>query len=161
MRLPLARARRLIGRTRQPAGGTADGALGQGLVRALEANEGFRRDGRVSGIFHPGRISFREISPEDSLHIVIQGDRVSAHVDEVSPLKAEPDGEVGYSWTRVIAHNLSGCAADVGRRLRGRHGEQRCSLGCEIVWVDDQIADLATDLQQGNPLEGLRPKPCA
>jgi len=112
-------------------------------------------------MFHPGRISFREISPEDSLHIIIDGNRVSAHVDEVSPLKEELGGAVGYSWTRVVAHNLSGCFADLGRRLHGRHGDQRCSLGCEIVWVDDdQIADLAADLQQGGSPEALRPRKC-
>lgn len=121
-----------------------------GLIRALEAGGRFRRDGRISGIFHPGRISYREVSARDSLHIVIDGSRVSSHLDEVSPLKCGPDGAWSYSWPRVLAHNLSGCAADVGRRLRGLHGQQRCNLGCEMVWVDDdQIAELASEVEDG------------
>ncbi len=33
--------------------------------------------------------------------------------------------------------------ADLGRRLRGVHGQERCNLECEAVWVDDEgIADL-------------------
>lgn len=93
-------------------------------------------------IFHPGRVSFREISPLDSLHIIFDKGQVSAHVDEVNPLRLGPNGDAGYSWGRVVAHNLSGMAADLGRRLRGRHGEQRCNLGCEMRWVDeDQISE--------------------
>lgn len=115
-----------------------------GLIRTLEASDRFRRDGPIGGIFHPGRISFRELSPRDSLHIIIDGSRVSAHVDEVCPLRCGTEGATGYSAVRVLAHNLSGLAADAGRRLRGLHGSQRCNLGCEMVWVDDddKIADL-------------------
>lgn len=117
------------------------------LIRALEASGRFRRDGRISGIFHPGRISFREASARNSLHIVIDGAQVSAHVDEVCPMKCGPDGSWSYSWPRVIAHNLSGVKADVGRRLRGLHGQQRCNLGCEMVWVeDDEIAEIAAQV---------------
>ena len=119
----------------------------EGLIRTLDASSRFRRDGRISGIFHPGSISYRELSPRESLHIIIDGGRVSAHVDDVCPLRCRPDGSVRFSWGLVIAHNLSGLVSDLGRRVRGKHGQQRCNLGCEMVWVDDDssIADLIAD----------------
>lgn len=124
----------------------------QRLVRCLEENTHFRRDGRIGRIFHPGRISFREVKARDSLHIVIDKGRVSAHVDEVCPIRICPDGTASYGWRLVIAHNLSGMAADLGRRLRGRHGEQRCTLGCEMTWVDeDQVTDQVAARSKAQP----------
>jgi hypothetical protein len=111
------------------------------LERALEADERFRRDTALGRIYHPGRISFREISPTDSLHVVIRGDKVSAHVDEVSPLVVRPDGSFRYAWGRVVAHNLLVLVGSVTRRLRGQHGEQRCDLRCQVEWVDDEVAE--------------------
>lgn len=129
------------------------------LIRSLEASERFRRDGRLGGIFHPGRVSYRELSPRDSLHIIVDGNRVSAHVDEVCPLRRGRGGVVRYSWLRVVAHNLSGAVADIGRRLHGVHGEQRCNLGCEVVWVDDQISGFAADLEAtSSSAPGARPE---
>ena len=129
-----------------------------GLIRTLDASERFRRDGALGGIFHPGRISYRELTPEDSLHIIIDGTHVSAHVDEVCPLRCTTEGVSGYSAVLVLAHNLVGFLADLGRRLGGLHGEQRCNLGCEIVWVDEAgIAELATDVREGR--KGARPEP--
>ena len=110
------------------------------LLTALESNPQFRRDSLLGGIFHLGRISYREISPVDSLHVVIRGDRVSAHVDEVSPLVVRADGTTRYAWGRVVAHNLAVLVADVSRRIRGLHGRQRCNLRCEAVDVDDVAA---------------------
>lgn len=122
------------------------------LIRSLERNDRFRRDGRLGGIFHPGRISFRELSPRDSLHIIIDGNRVSAHVDEVCPVRCRTEQASGYSAPLVLAHNLAGMLADVGRRLRGLHGSQRCNLGCEMVWVDDDdaIAEIAGSVHRGS-----------
>ena len=110
------------------------------LFRALERSDRFRRDTRLGGIFHTGKISFRELTPTDSLHIVIDGSRVSAHVDEISPLDFCEDGTVRYSLGRVLAHNLSVARGDVLRRLQGTHGRQRCNMACEVVWVDDDEA---------------------
>lgn len=135
----------------QRASGTNDeeGAVTLSLIRALEANDRFRRDSRIGSIFHPGRISFRELSPTDSVHIIIDGNQVSAHVDEVCPLRCRPGGVPGYSLVLVLAHNLSGLIADLGRRLHGLHGQQRCNLGCEVVWVDDdEVAVLGTDVDE-------------
>lgn len=107
------------------------------LIATLEASGRFRRDTAVGGILHPGKISFREVTPTDSMHVLIDGNSVSAHIDQVSPLKCGPDGRWRYAWFPVISHNVKGMLADFGRRIRGRHGEQRCDLDCEIVWVDD------------------------
>ncbi|MDP8987288.1 MAG: hypothetical protein M3N11_02955 [Actinomycetota bacterium] len=111
------------------------------LIGALETSDRFHRDTTPGRIFHPRKISFREISAVDSLHIVIDGNRVSAHVDEISPLRRRPDGSIGYSPWRILAHNLSGACADVARFLRGQHGAQRCNLECEVVWIDDDPAN--------------------
>jgi len=56
------------------------------------------------------------------LHILIDGNHVSAHIDEVSPLKCSPDGSARYAWGPVLVHNVAGLFADLGRRIRGRHG---------------------------------------
>jgi hypothetical protein len=83
--------------------------------------------------------------PTDAVHISIDGTHVSAHVDDVSPVKAGSDGRARYSWPRVVVHNLFGIAGDVARRLRGRHGQQRCCLDCEVVWVDEDTVDVVCE----------------
>jgi len=116
-----------------------EGAAAEALVEALEASSRFRRDGRLGRIFHPGKVSYRELSAANSLHvIIIGGGRLSAHVDDVCPLRLAPDGSARYSWLPVFRHNISGFLADLGRRLHGHHGEERCNLVCEAVWVDDE-----------------------
>lgn len=127
------------------------------LIGALDASDRFRRDTGLGNMFHRGKISYRELSPEDSLHIIIDGSRVSAHVDEISPLQRRPDGSVRYSALRVLAHNVSGACADVARRLRGVHGQQRCNLECEAVWVDDGPAGPMSP----NEDHGSRSDPCS
>jgi hypothetical protein len=114
-----------------------DGMATCDLLKALEANPRFRRDSLLGGIFHLGRISYREVSPTDSLHIVVVGDQVSAHVDEISPLRVQADGSTRYAWGRVLAHNVLVVIGDAARRLRGQHGDQRCNLHCQVEWVDD------------------------
>ena len=107
------------------------------LLKSLEANSRFRRDTVLGGIFHPGKLSYREISPTDSLHILIDGTQVSAHVDEISPLRVRPDGSTRYAWGRVLAHNLLVVTGDAARRVRGLRNAQRCTLQCEGAWFDD------------------------
>lgn len=111
------------------------------LIKALEANPAFRRDSLLGGIFHLGKISYRETSPTDSVHIVIDGDQVSAHIDEVSPLRVQSDGTSKYAWGRVLTHNLLVVLEDAARRLRGLHGQQRCTLRCQMEWIDDDQAN--------------------
>ena len=109
-----------------------------GLIRALEASGKFCRDTRLGGLFHPGEISFRESAPTNSLHVTIVGNRVRAHVDEVSPLDCESGGARRYSPRRVLIHNLAVLVEDLGRRVRGLRGQERCTLECEAVWFDDE-----------------------
>ncbi len=123
-----------------PVAPAEDQVAAYDLITALEADPRFRRDSLLGGIFHLGRISFREVSPVDSLHVVIRGERVSAHVDDVSPLVIRADGTTRYAWGRVVSHNLAVLVADVSRRIRGLAGDQRCNLRCEAVHVEDDAA---------------------
>lgn len=108
------------------------------LIKALEANTTFRRDSFWGGILHPGKVSYREVSATESLHILIDRDgNVSAHVDDVSPLRRRSDGSCKYAWGRVVAHNVLVVIEDAARRARGIHGVQRCTLRCEVEWYDD------------------------
>ena len=124
---------------------TTLGADPLALARALEASGRFRRDTGLGGIFHRGKLSYRELCDKDSLHVLIDGRRVSAHVDRVSPLSCRPDGSARYSLGRVLVHNLTGMAADLARLARWRPGRQRCNLDCEVVWVDDDSAVALVD----------------
>jgi len=120
-----------------PVAGDDGAATPIELLKALDANPAFRRDSFLGGIFHLGKISYRETSPVDSVHIVIDGNRVSAHVDDISPLRMRADGSSRYAWGRVLAHNLLVVMSDAGRRVRGLHGRQRCQLRCEVESFDD------------------------
>jgi hypothetical protein len=42
------------------------------------------------------------VSAVDSLHVIIDGNRVSAHVDDISPLRRRRDGSIGYSLPRIL-----------------------------------------------------------
>jgi hypothetical protein len=119
------------------------------LIGALASTDRFHRDTGLGNILHPGKISFREVSAVDSLHVIIDGNRVSAHVDDISPLRRRRDGSIGYSLPRILAHNVTGVLADVNRILRGAQGEHRCNLDCEVVWVDDD-----------HPADSAVPHPC-
>ena len=81
------------------------------LLRHLDVSGQFHRDGRVGRIYHRGQVSLRENVPTDSLHISVDGNRVSAHIDAVSPLTADSSGRSRYSATRTVAHNLAGDGA--------------------------------------------------
>ena len=146
-----------------PKTSTDECAATDRLVKALEEDGRFRKDGFLSGMFHPGRISFRELSPRDSLHITIHDGHVSAHVDEVCPIRCDPGGVAKYTWGLVLAHNFAGVRADVKRRIRGVHGQQRCNLGCEVVWVDgdNSIDDLVAGVACDRPTGTSDGCPCA
>lgn len=105
--------------------------------KAIEQSQRFHSDTVMGRILHWGKESYREVSPVDAVHITVFGNRLSAHVDDVSPVKQCADGRTRYSWARVLVHNLFAIASDLGRRLGGRRGKQRCNLDCELVWVDD------------------------
>jgi hypothetical protein len=110
------------------------------LRRAIEQSQRFHSDTMLGRLLHRGTASYRELSPVDAVHITIAGNRISAHVDDVSPVKQCADGKTRYSWARVLAHNVFVIGNNLARRLRGGHGNHRCDLACELVWVDEDGA---------------------
>ncbi len=116
------------------------------LVAALESTGRFRRDTGLGAIFHRGRISLRELSSTDSLHVVVDGDAVSAHVDRVSLLKRRRDGSARYTLARVVAHNVAGAHADLVRLLLRRSRRQVAVVDLEVLdsrAPHDHLAELA------------------
>jgi NRPS condensation-like uncharacterized protein len=103
-----------------------------GLFHHLEKTRRFHRDRGLGRLFHAGAVSLRENVRTNSLHITIEGNRVAAHVDRVSPFGSKQE-RARYSLARVALHNLSGAAYDLGRLVRGRQGDHRCELDCEIT----------------------------
>jgi NRPS condensation-like uncharacterized protein len=109
------------------------------LLAHLDLSGHFHRDGRIGRVFHRGMVSLRENVETESLHVAIDGNRVSAHVDEASPLDVRSDRSSGYSVRRALVHNLAGMAQDVMSLLRGRQGDHRCVLNCE--WASRESLD--------------------
>ncbi len=106
------------------------------LLRHLEESNRFHRDAGFGRIYHAGSVSLRENVAHNSLHIIVEGNRIAAHVDLVSPLGLQ-DGPSRYSLRRAMAHNLVGMVQDVLFLVRGRHGDHRCELDCE--WVPGKV----------------------
>lgn len=112
------------------------------LFSQLEASGRFHRDSAIGRVFHPGTVSYREITTTDSLHLAVRPDnRVSVHVDRYSPLIVR-SGRCRYSLLRALAHNLAVAAERCGRlvlgRRRRRDYQPTCHLDCEISWVPDE-----------------------
>ncbi len=105
------------------------------LLRHLHESGRFHRDGRLGRVFHPGMVSLRENVEADSLHISVDGNHLSAHVDAVSPLVADGDGPSRYSLRQAAMHNVHGMAQDFLWLVRGRQGDHSCVLDCE--WISD------------------------
>jgi len=103
------------------------------LLRHLDASGRFHRDGRLGRIYHPGTVSLRENVATDSLHVSVDGNHLSAHVDGISPLAAQSPGPSRYAVHRVLLHNVYGAAQDLVWVLRGRQGDHSCVLDCE--WI--------------------------
>jgi NRPS condensation-like uncharacterized protein len=104
------------------------------FLRRLVAHGRFHRDGGLGRIYHPGSVSLRENAPNDSLHIVVHEDHISAHVDRVSPLDDRPAERTRYRIGRAALHNVVGAGHDLVRLLRGRKGDHRSHLDCEWIW---------------------------
>lgn len=107
------------------------------LFRRIERSGRFHRDRRLGRVYHAGALSLREQVANNSLHVSIDGNRVSAHVDRVSPLGLRAEKAPRYSLGRIALHNVSGIASDAGRVLRGRQGDHRCELDCEWMPAAD------------------------
>ncbi len=107
------------------------------LFSQLDATGLFHRDTPVGRIFHPGTISYREISAGDSVHITVSsGNRVAVHVDSLSPLVLR-ERACRYSIVRAVGHNVVHAVEAVVRLCRRRRGEHRCQLDCEVAVAED------------------------
>ncbi|HEX2046594.1 MAG TPA: hypothetical protein VHF27_02450 [Acidimicrobiales bacterium] len=104
------------------------------FLHGLVSSGRFHRDSGLGRIYHPRSVSLRENAPSDSLHIVVSGDHISAHVDRVSPLDGQPDQPARYSFRQAAVHNVVGAAQDLVRLLRGRMGDHRSHLDCVWEW---------------------------
>jgi len=103
------------------------------VFRTLDESGRFHRDTRVGRLFHPGKVTFREIRPTDSVHITLADDnRFSVHVDRVSPLSTG-SGRSRYSLSRAVGHNFVHAGEAFARCLRRSGGKQRCHLDCGVV----------------------------
>lgn len=104
------------------------------LFADLVATGRFCRDTRLGGLFHRGDVSLREVSDGDSLHLCVDGARVTAHVDHFSPVAGScPDGRCRYSVRAVLSHLVAHLRAQVRQLLCGARGRHRCNLECEVV----------------------------
>ncbi|MGH9280319.1 MAG: hypothetical protein ACRD12_19745 [Acidimicrobiales bacterium] len=109
-----------------------------GLLQGLDGHAQFHRDNALGRIFHPGTRSYRQRSALDSVHLAVHPDnRVSVHVDRVSPLVVRTGRRCRYSVVRALVHNVVAAAEAVGHLAGRRWGRQRCELDCKIVWVPD------------------------
>lgn len=122
-----------------------------GFLRGLDGDGRFYRDKGIGRLLHPGTVSYREAVPENSLHILVDGDRISAHIDRFSPVGRAGDGSGAYPLWRVVVHNACAIAKELLRLLGGKRGDGRCEPSCQWVGVDDDIvAKLVGDGAQGN-----------
>ena len=80
--------------------------------------------------FTAAMVSLRENVETESLHVAIDGNRVSAHVDEASPLDVRSDRSSGYSMRRALVHNLAGHGP--GRRVAAARPPGRPPLRAEL-----------------------------
>jgi len=113
------------------------------LFTELDADGRFHRDSLLGRLFHLGAVSsYREVSATDSVHVsVLPGNRVSVHIDRVSPLVVRVGQRCRYSVARAVVHNVVHLGECLGRLLRRERGRHACHLDCEIVWVPDSELD--------------------
>jgi hypothetical protein len=63
------------------------------LLRHLDAGGHCHRDSRVGRMYHTGMVSLREDVPTNSLHVSVDDNRMTAHVDEAEAV-ARPSNPV-------------------------------------------------------------------
>ena len=103
------------------------------LFTELDGRGRFHRDTPLGRIFHPGTVSYREITTNDSLHITVSPEnRVAVHVDRLSPLAVRPGRPCRYSFLRAVVHNVVHVAEAIVLLCR-RPLQHRCVLECEVV----------------------------
>lgn len=110
------------------------------FLRDLDTSGRFHRDNAVGRVFHPGAISYREGTAENSLHIVWERGRILAHVDRYSPIRYTREGAARYAFWRVAVHNVAGAVTDLMALPRGgQHSGDRCPTAGERIEVDDEL----------------------
>ena len=110
-----------------------------GVFHGLDGDGRFYRDNGIGRLLHPGMISYREAVPENSLHVLVDGDRVTAHIDRFSPVGRTVDGSGAYPLWRVVVHNACAICKEVVRLAGGKMGDGRCEPSCQWVQVDDAL----------------------
>jgi len=124
-----------------------------GLFQNLATDGRFRRDSWWGRVLHPRTVSYREARATDSVHLVVNDDKVSVHIDRFSPLAVQG----GTSWRRyaplrMLVHALVDVGGEASNLVRGRH-QHLHDLTCERVWVDDDAvsddAELGHDVTEG------------
>ncbi len=117
----------------------------------------FRRDSWWGRVLHPRTVSYREARATDSLHLVVNGDKVSVHLDRFSPLAVQGSGtRRRYAPVRMVAHAVVDVAGEAVGLLRG-HRHHPHELTCERVWVDDDADDDGSGADDGH---GDHDAPC-
>lgn len=125
--------------------------LSIGPLHDLEASGRFVRDSSWGRILHPGKgkISYRQAVATNSLHVVIDGHRVSAHIDSRSPLALADSRarqplvrRARYSLRRTVTHTLASVADAVRALTSGQRTASHGHFYCERVEVTsgDEVA---------------------
>lgn len=105
-----------------------------GLIGSLQQTGSFCRDSLLGRLLHRGTVSVRENTAEESLHITLSGNRLSAHIDRHSPLVEEHASWIArYSVPRAIVHTLAHLVEAVRRLGARRPGSHRVELECQKV----------------------------
>ena len=103
------------------------------LFTEVDGGGRFDRDTALGRIFHPGTVSYRGTTTNDSLHITVSPEnRVAVHVDRLSPLAVRPGRPCRYSFLRAVVHNVVHVAEAIVLLCR-RPLQHRCVLECEVV----------------------------
>lgn len=125
-----------------PAANPAGADPGPRLFANLDAGGRFVRDTAVGGFLHRRAVSYRERQAFDGVHLCVEGNRVTAHVDQYSPLNLAGRGRLRYSLPGMVAHWSEDVVRRCVRRLLGRARADHCRLDCGIEWVpDDELGD--------------------
>lgn len=106
-----------------PRGRSAQFVTGQAdaLADKLMATDRFCVDSTLGRILHPGAYALRELSNRESLHLSFYRDRMTAHLDRLSPLSgtdSEGNGHCTYSAPRIAIHILGRLGAGLARGLQ-------------------------------------------
>ncbi|MDQ4145005.1 MAG: hypothetical protein M3198_14945 [Actinomycetota bacterium] len=97
------------------------------LMRELLESGNFCKDTGLGRIYHRRKVSLREISTTQSLHVSVRSDGLlSVHLDRISPAVGRKPGcdDCRYSVPTVVRHNVTGIAEDFVRLLTRRRAQR-------------------------------------